>query len=269
MSFREIYSFSPFLALYSVILAFVTGACMGSGLNCIFFRLREKASLFARSRCPHCGHTLGLRDLFPLFSYIFLRGKCRFCREKIASRYLFIELAFALCYTGLFCTLGVSRRLLEYILLFTLLLLSSLSDITTMEVPDLFPLLEAGVFALFLLTYPHPLERLLWGLLSALVYGGGILLLSLLADKVYKKESFGGADIKLIAVLGLYFGMKEMLFLVIISAIIGIIFACAAKAGLAEEFPFIPSLTAGAFITLLWGEKFITWYLHLFNLHNH
>lgn len=270
MTLREIYDFSPLLAVYSLVLLFFTGACMGSFTNCLQLRLQNKSgSVFGRSACPACSHTLGLLDLFPVFSYLFLRGKCRYCREKISPRYFAVEVVFGLCYAGLLADLGFGFRLLEYLLLFTLLGASSLCDLTTFEVPDSLAIAEAAAFLVFSLTYPNPIERILWGLLAALVYGGGVLALSLLADKIYQKDTLGGADIKLIAVLGLYFGMSKMLFLVIISAIIGIIFAYLAKAGLAKEFPFIPSLAAGAFVTLLFGEPFIGWYLGLFHMHVH
>lgn len=264
----NIFYFPTYLTAYILILMFIIGACMGSFINCIQLRLTNKSgSILGRSSCPGCGHKLGLFELFPVFSYIFLGGKCRHCKEKISPRYLCVELIFGAFYTAFPAVFGISYQALEYLILFTLLGASSLCDITTFEVPDSLAVIEAVVFLLFAFTYPEPWVRIKTGLLGALIYGGGILLLSLAADKIYKRDTLGGADIKLIAVLGLYFGPVKMLFLVILSCLIGIVVAMIVKAGFGKEFPFIPAIALGAFVTAIAGEPIIRWYLGLFHIH--
>ncbi len=262
--------FSAPWVVYSLFMAFIIGACVGSFTNCVQLRLQNKSgSIFGRSQCPNCSHTLGVLDLFPVFSFVFLRGKCRYCKAKISPRYLAVEVVFGLCYAVLLAAFGFRWITLEYLLLFTLMGAASLSDISTFEVPDLLILAQAVVFFVFVVSHPDPLQRLISGAISALVFGGAILVISLIADKVFKKDSLGGADIKQIAALGLYFTMPQMLFLVIVSAIVGIVAALIAKAGLKKEFPFIPSLTVGALITATVSQPFIDWYLGLFYVEEH
>ncbi len=257
--------FNPLFAAYLIFLAFFAGACAGSFVNCAVIRLTNKSgSLFGRSRCPDCGHPLGILDLFPVFSYIFLRGKCRYCREKISPRYLLAELCFGACWGVLFAVFGFSRLTLEYILMMTLLCAESLSDIESFEVPNSLHIALIANFALFLFTHDEPLKRLIWGAAAFIIFGAGMLILSLIADKIYKKETLGGADIKLFAVLGLYFGPGKMLFLLIISCIAGLLLTFVTKKSLGSVVPFIPSITLGAFITVLAADPFIEWYMGLF-----
>ena len=262
----SIFYFNPLLAAYMLLLMFFIGACMGSFVNCIQIRLSTRSgSIFGRSECPSCGHRLGVLDLLPILSWIFLGGKCRYCKSRISPRYVIVEAVFGLIYSGLLARFGLSWLTLEYILLFTVLAAASLSDISTMTVPDWLHIAGAAVFLVFLAAHSEPLIRLRDGALGAVIYGGGVLAISLIADKIYKKDTLGGADIKIFAVLGLFFGPVKMLLLIILSCIIGLILALIAKAGLGKEFPFIPSITAAAYIVALCGDGVIGWYLGLFS----
>ena len=267
----SIFYFSPIFAAYMLVLAFILGACIGSFVNCIEWRIHnKKGSILGRSNCPNCGHKLGFFDLIPIFSYIFLGGKCRYCKEKISFRYLGVELVFGAAFAGILAYFGLSWQTLEYLILFAILLAAALSDIVTFEVPDTLHILAVVNFLAFLVTHEDPLNRLLWGVIAGLVYGAVLLIISLVADKVYKKDTMGGADIKLIAVLGLYFGLKSMLFLLILSCIVGLILAMIFKAGWQREFPFIPAIVLSAYICIFIAVPFINWYLGLFHLdHNH
>jgi leader peptidase (prepilin peptidase)/N-methyltransferase len=107
--------------------------------------------------------------------------------------------------------------------------------------------------------------RILMGLIPAIVFGGGLLILSLVMDKILKRDSMGGGDIKLMAVLGLYFSAPECLLLLIIACVVGIVVARVMMS--VEEdapFPFGPALSVAAYITLLIGQQITHWYLSLF-----
>lgn len=253
------------MSAYLLFLAFVAGACAGSFTNCAVIRLSNKSgSLFGRSRCISCGHSLGFFDLIPVFSYIFLRGKCRYCRARLSPRYLAVELCFGAGWCGILAVFGLSWQTLEYILMFTLLCAEALSDIETFEVSNWLHIALAVIFSIFLPTHTEPIKRLMSGLLGLLLYGGGILIISLIADKIYKKDTLGGADIKLFGILGLYFGPLKMLFVVILSCISGLIVAAIAKKGLGKEIPFIPSITFAAWVCALFSDPVIEWYIGLF-----
>lgn len=260
----SIFLLPPLLSVYLLVMAFLIGACTGSFVNCIVIRLCEKTgSIFGRSECPKCGHRLGVFDLFPVFSYIFLRGKCRYCKDHVSFRYLAVELIFGAGYAGLLAVFGLSWLTLEYILLFTVTAAGSLTDIEALEVPDIIHIAAAAVFAAFIFTHGDPLGRLISGLAGLAIYGGGMLAFSLVADKIYKKETLGGADIKLFGVLGLFFGPVKMLLLLILSCLFGLVGAALTKAGLGEEFPFIPAIVLGAYITALFADPIIGWYFGL------
>lgn len=259
--------FFPLPAIIGLLaLSFIAGACMGSFVNCIQLRIKDKKSVLGRSECPNCGHRLGFFELIPVFSFIFLRGKCKNCKAKISPRYFAVELSFGLLWALAVVFFGWQWLTLEYLILFTVLAAESLWDFDIFEVPDTLHIIAAVNFLIFLPTHPEPLSRLLWGLVTGLIYGGALLLLSLVADKVFKKDSIGGADIKLVAVLGLYFGWKSMLLLIILSCIFGLLLSLIFKAGLQKEFPFIPALCLSAVICSVCADPLINWYIGLFAL---
>ncbi len=250
------------LWIYVLVLAFLCGACAGSFVNCAADRYAAKQSIFrGRSHCPVCGHTLGILDLFPIFSYIFLRGKCRHCGAKIPVRCLITELCGGLLFLTAAMRFGVSFQTLEYCLLFAALFAVALIDFDTMEIPDGIHLFGIFVFLVFLPAYPSPQERLMEGLLGALVFGGGMLAVSLIMDAILKRDSLGGGDIKLFAVLGLFNGVWRGLFHLILSCLTGILLYVLARQK--NEFPFGPAICIAAWVTALVGQEIIDLYLSI------
>lgn len=250
------------LWIYVLVLAFLCGACAGSFVNCAAERYAAKQSIFrGRSHCPVCGHTLGILDLFPIFSYIFLRGKCRHCGAKIPVRCLLTELCGGLLFLTAAMRFGVSFQTLEYCLLFAALFAVALIDFDTMEIPDGIHLFGIFVFLVFLPAYPSPQERLMEGVLGALVFGGGMLAVSLIMDAILKRDSLGGGDIKLFAVLGLFNGVWRGLFHLIISCLTGILVYVLARQK--NEFPFGPAICIAAWVTAIVGQEVIDLYLSI------
>jgi len=90
--------------IYSFV--FLLGLCIGSFLNCFIYRLEENKTMAGRSFCPQCKHTLSWLDLFPVFSFIFLGGKCRYCHKKISIQYLLAELATGGIFLAVFFAVG-------------------------------------------------------------------------------------------------------------------------------------------------------------------
>ena len=252
------------MALYLLFIAFVCGACAGSFVNCAALRhvTGEKLSR-GRSRCPKCGHVLGVLDLFPLFSWLFLRGKCRYCGAKVSARYPLTELVLALAWASCAAVFGLSPETLETCLLFSILLAVALIDLDSMEIPNGLLIAGAAVFIAFLLFHEDPLRRLIGGLIGGVALGGALLVISLVMDKVLGRESLGGGDIKLFALLGLFTGLAVGLLLVILACFIGLIFAWAGKAK-GRPFPFGPAVALAAWPALLAGQWAVDWYLSLF-----
>ena len=124
----------------------------------------------------------------------------------------------------------------------------------------------AAVWLIFL-----PLTGLGWpaarsGLIAGLAFGGGLLGISLLMDRILKRDSLGGGDITLFAVLGLYLGVVGTLFMTVLACLLGLLFAVLrrGRTGGGEPFPFGPAIAAAGAAMLLWGEPLIHWYLSLF-----
>ena len=218
-----------------------------------------------RSRCPKCNHVLSAKDLIPLISWISTKGKCRYCGESISRRYPVTEMVMAVCSVLCLLCCDYSLLCLRNWLFVCCLFLISLVDLDSMEIPDGALIASVIIWGVFLIFLPEPLKNLKEGLISALVFGGGVLLISLFLDKILQKETLGGGDVKLIAVSGLYLGLAGNLFMVFLACIIGLVLMpVLKKMGDNEEFPFGPSIAASTFIMLLCGNPLVNWYLSLF-----
>ena len=254
---------TPFLTVYCCVLAALLGACMGSFLNCMAWRVVHGESVLrGRSHCDACGHVLGARDLVPIVSYFASGGRCRYCGAKLSSRHVWGEVIGAAVFVSLLLHYDISLRLLEAWLLASILLACSFADLEGYIIPDRF--LAAGVvlFAVTLLIEPEPFRRLADGLLGGVGVGGGLLLLSLYMDKRLKRETLGGGDIKLLFLTGLFFGWKANLLCLTLACVAGIVWGLAGKRR-GEAIPWGPSIALGAWVTALAGEPFIRWYLSL------
>ncbi len=261
----SIYEYTPIL-IYFVLLAAVLGASLGSFLNCAAWRIVHGESfLKGRSHCTTCGHALGFLDLIPVLSWVFLKGKCRYCGEKIPARYPLTELFFAA--VSVLCLLRFDLTVLclrNYIFLCCLFLLT-LTDIEDMMIPDGCHIVSVIAW---IVTFPFLFDGFGDGvshIIAAVVYGGGLLAVSLILDRVLGRESLGGGDIKLFAVTGLYIGLIGTLFVMIIACLAGLLFNAVRAKGEQETkaFPFGPWIAGAAALMLLFGDPLINWYIGL------
>ena len=252
------------------------GLIFGSFLNCTAMRLvRGEDFVRGRSHCPHCGHELTAIELIPVISFVIQRGRCRHCKEKISIRYITAEITFALLSLGLYLNLVLTPGMgLEQILIFFrnwiftgCLFLVTLTDLENCEIYDgvlLFGFINFLVFGVVCVVMKMVDYRfLVLAVLAALGVGAVMLIISIIMDKVLKKESLGGGDIKLFAVLGLYLGFYGSYELVILSCVLGLVFVGIRRLIKPEafpEFPFGPAIALGGYILLI-AEKYITaWY---------
>lgn len=256
------FDYLPFAAkLYILALVFLFGAVMGSALNCLAYRMvHKKKWAKGRSICPHCHHVLGPKDLIPVLSYLLLKGKCRYCGAKLEKRYVLTEAFLGLVFVSLVLCYGLTVHTAVYAVLCACLFALSLVDLDIQIIPHRFLVIPAAVQLVHLALHGHFLS----GILPAVIFGGGLLAVSLIMDKVLKKETMGGGDIKLMALLGLYFSIPECLLLLILACAFGIVIAMILKAKAGTAFPFGPALSLAAWVTLLVGHPIIHWYLGLF-----
>ena len=250
------------MTVYFAVVSFILGSVFGSFINCFAWRITHHESILkGRSHCAVCGHTLGALDLVPIFSWLLLKGKCRYCGEKISPRYMLTELFLGTAFLLCFLVVGFSWETLRLMALSVALLGLSLVDLEIQEIPNGFIIYGIALWAVTLPLLPEPIKALWQGLLSGFLIGGGILLISLIMDKVLKKESLGGGDVKLLFMVSLYMSPLAALFNVVLACVLGLLFVAALKR---EKIPFGPSISLASFVTILVGEKFAAWYLGLF-----
>ncbi|MBU9745965.1 prepilin peptidase [Lachnospiraceae bacterium ASD3451] len=249
------------------ILIFLFGASLFSFLNVVIYRVPRKISFVGgRSFCPDCRHTLGAPDMFPVLSYLFLRGKCRYCKAHISLRYPLVEILGGL--SSLLCMAvyidwegdlwkGFLRFLTAFALLAVLTVVAFV-DWDTMEIPNGFVLAAAvcGLVSFFAFPETGLLERLI-GVFAVSV---PLLLITLLVP-----GAFGGGDIKLMAACGLYLGWKLCLTAFVAAVLTGGIYGAylllSRKKGRKDHFAFGPFLCAGVVFAMFCGQMLIDWYL--------
>ena len=258
---------SPAILAYFCVFAAILGAVFGSFLNCAAWRIAHgEGFISGHSRCPSCGHSLGIPDLIPLLSWCFLRGRCRYCGEKVSVRYPLTELFFALVTVACLLCGDLSPITLRNWVFLCCLFCLSLVDLESYIIPNgcLLIALLAWIAAL-------PFSGMEWReigmhVLAGIVTSGVILLLSLVMDRVMHKDTMGGGDIKLFAVVGLYLGFASTLFAVMLSCVFGLLFALIRRLLPGEreaQIPFGPSIAAASAVILLFGGPVVDWYFHL------
>ena len=257
--------------IYINVMAAIFGAVFGSFLNCMAWRMVHHESVWkGRSHCVECGHVLGPVDLIPILGYWIRAGKCHYCHAKISPRYMWTELLMAFVFVSFVWKYEISVLTLRYLVLGCILFTLSMIDLDSYCIPNRFiiagivwwavtlPFSGNGIYSMGMEAIVRQVKS---GLFGAAVIGGGLLLLSLLMDQILKKDSLGGGDIKLFFMLELYFGLGAGLFHMILACIVGIFMAAVLKK---NRIPFGPAISLAAWITCLWGNDIVHWYLGLF-----
>lgn len=245
----------PTMFLY--ILVFLYGIIIGSFLNVCICRIPKKENIATvRSHCVSCGEQLKWYDLVPLFSYLALGGRCRRCGDKISVQYPLVEALNGSLYLLVFWRYGFSIDSLLYCFLCSALLVLSVIDFRTYEIP-------LGV-NLFILTLG--LIRVVTDLSDWFSHGIGLLSVSVPLVLIYlvtKGRGIGGGDVKLMAATGLLLGWKLNLLGFLLGCILGsTIHICRMKiAGEGRVLAMGPYLAMGIVVSLIWGEQMIAWYL--------
>lgn len=248
------------LMIIPYLIVFLYGIVIGSFLNVCIYRIPKKESIVrVRSHCMNCGYQLKWYDLVPLFSYLFLGGKCRKCGQKISVQYPLIEALNGGLYVLIFAVCGWSIETLLYCLLCSALITLSVIDLRTYEIP-----LGINLFILAL-----GLIRVITDYTNWLDYGIGLLSVSLFLYLVFlltKGRGIGGGDIKLMAVCGLLLGWKNTILAFVLGCIIGsivhLIRMKLTKAG--HQLAMGPYLSVGVMIAALWGGQMIQWYFRFY-----
>lgn len=245
------------------IFVFLYGIVLGSFLNVCIYRLPKGESIVSvGSHCMNCNHKLKWYDLFPLFSWIFLRGKCRYCGARISPQYPIVELTNGVLYVVTVVLCGWNWDSLLWCLLLSALLVIAVIDHRTMLIPggaDAF-IAVLGVIHLFL----H-LQNWFYYVLGAAGMGVFLLLIAVVFKKVTGKSGLGYGDIELMVCAGLCIGWGHGLLALIVGSVLGSVIegirmAATKKNG---KFAFGPYLAAGVATAVLFGDRFFDWYFQL------
>ena len=232
------------------ILVTLFGLLFGSFLNVLIYRIpKEESVVFPSSHCPKCNKDLKWWHNIPVFSWLFLAGKCAFCKEKISFQYPLVELTSAILFALAYYKTGDVTHGVIVGLVFALLLGLSVIDFRYKAVPD-----SLNLSALTLAIFSS--ATLLSNFQNALLFAGGFALLRFYVSFIIKKEALGEADIMIAATIGAMVGIKMGLFVIFLSAIIALpVFIYIKEKD--YEVPFIPFLALALFIVYLFKDTFL------------
>jgi len=239
------------------------GTIIGSFINCLSWRLIEKKKMvFERSECPKCGVKLKWWENVPIFSFLVLKGKCRYCGIKIPLNYLLTELAGGLLFVAVFYfnnglqVIAPIKMFFEFFIV-SVLLFVFLHDILYKEI------LPGAIWLSIIITliYHFFIGADIWS-----VGLGGLLGFSFFALQYFvsKGKWIGGGDVRLGLFLGLLLGWQltvvALLFSYWAGAIVGVSLIIAKKSKMNSEIPFGTFLVVGTLIAMYWGKNIIRWY---------
>jgi len=223
----------------------IFGILIGSFLNVVIYRIPKGESIvFPASKCQSCHTPLKWYHNVPIFSWLFLRGKCGFCSEKISAQYPIVELLTGIIAVSLFYKLGLVWQLPIIFTVFCLLLALVMIDFKYMEIPDNLNLLA---LALAVIT-----PTFLMDIQNALLAVGGMTLLRYYLSFFLNKEAMGEGDIIVAGTMGALLGFPGFLYALFIAAIVALIPSLMAKD---TQVPFVPFLIIGTFIAYMFDTQ--------------
>ncbi|MGL5034617.1 MAG: prepilin peptidase [Microcystaceae cyanobacterium] len=261
------------VTLFVLPFVLVFGASVGSFLNVVAYRLPAGLSLIhPPSRCPQCFHPLGKTENVPVLGWLWLRGKCRWCKTPISSRYPIVEGITGLLFGGIFGQFGWTAQTIGYWILSSWLLALTLIDWDTMTLPAV--LTKSGLILglLFQGFIGWQQGNLALGLFSGIM--GAVLglwlfdLVRVTGTMWLGQEAMGDGDPKLAAMIGGWLGSPLLLVAAFLAfgfgAIAGGLGMILGRLNKRQGFPFGPFLAIGGLGSLLWGEQLIKLYLQTF-----
>ncbi len=234
---------------------FILGLLFGSFYYCMGVRLSNNESLIhPSSHCDFCNHRLGILDLIPIFSFVFLKGKCRYCQKKLPLDSLLFELLTGLLFSFSYVKFHFSYEF--FILLSSLVVLIFITDFKYMIILDS-PLIVSVVITFILKCFYFNFNVAL----ISLGHGLGMFLTMLAIGKfgtlVFKKESLGGGDIKFSFVMGMVLTYKFSMVALILSTFLALPYAIASMyLSKAHEVPYGPFLVSSVFLVFYFFDKF-------------
>ena len=265
-----------FLTAYIATIIFVFGTVIGSFLNVLIYRLPIGMDFkVGKSMCTTCKHSLAWYDLFPLFSWIFLGGKCRYCKDKISARYPIVEALNGIMYVLIYLFLsggnaikGLNLSLLGYMIVASCLIVTAWIDFEHQIIPDsmwisifvggIFIVIDAAINGRF------TKEFIISKVIGLFAVSGFFFLIGVISKGAW----MGGGDVKLMAAAGFVLGWKAVIVSLFLGAFVGVLFSIVrklvAKKEMSGVIPFGPFLAIGIAVSLFVGENILNLYLNMF-----
>jgi leader peptidase (prepilin peptidase)/N-methyltransferase len=265
---------------------FIFGAIIGSFLNVVILRIppllehdwrcqcqellgveagedeRPPGIIVSRSKCPKCGHQIRSYENVPIFSYLFLRGKCSACKVRISARYPLVELTTAILFVVTIWHFGPNLQGLTALLLTSFLVAMAGIDIDHQLLPDnlTLPLMWAGIGLSFWTVHSDLASSVMGAIFGYLSLWGIYHLFRLLTGK----EGMGYGDFKLLAALGAWMGWQMLPLIILLSsvvgAVVGLLLMATGRLKRDNPMPFGPFIAAAGWIAFIWGEQIIQFY---------
>ena len=247
----------------SYIIVFILGSIWGSFSNVCIHRLPDNKSVSrGRSYCPSCKKQIRWYDNIPIFSYVFLKAKCRDCSAKINVKYLLVELICALNFVWFFYLFGTSLTTLLFFILTIFFVIIFFIDLKHFIIPNelTFPLMAIGLLKSFdpnlnQYLFPNFLNSLIGGVAGYII----IWMIIFIYKRLRNKEGMGLGDAKLLSAIGFWFGWISIPFILFFSSFIALVLAIPSlinkSKNLSSQIPFGPYLILGCLLYLLLLEK--------------
>lgn len=242
----------------------ILGLVIGSFLNVCIYRIpREESIAYPPSHCTNCNHKLTPIDLVPVLSYLFLRGRCRYCKEKISIRYPAIEFLNSVLYLIIYLKFGLTIIAAKYCILASILIVIGMIDYDTQFVFTSTTIFGGIVGIAFLAIQAFVYD---YGIIDFIL--GGLIGFGLIGCIVFLTKGMGEGDIEIAAICGLFLGVKGVLIglfiAIILGGIIGIIILALKLKNAKEKIAFGPCIAIGSLISMVWGVKMLEYYCNLF-----
>ena len=248
------------------IFIFIFGAVFGSFFNVCISRIPLKESLLTESHCPNCGKAIKYHNNIPIFSWLFLKGKCSDCGQPISITYFLVELITPLLFMFIFYVNGsrFSITFFSQIIFASFAIIIAFIDLKNQIIPDVLsiPLLFIGLIFGFL-------QNNINGLFESFIGGAtGFLLFLIVSEfysKVRKKEALGGGDIKIMAAIGAFSGWMGVLAITFLASVFALIILVMVKHDPEKHFPFGPFLVSASLFYLIGGRFLENLYMKFFD----
>ena len=240
------------MTIFISIFMFIMGTVFGSFYNVVGYRLPKGESIvFPPSHCPKCNHKLTFFELIPILSYVFQKGKCKKCHQKISLFYPIFEALTGILFVLSYLSYGLSYELIIVLTFISMMIIIVVSDYNYLIIPDSV-LIIFGSLLLIEILLINGLNAALLALLDGILAFITMFLLKKLGDFIFKKESMGGGDIKLLFLFGMVLSYPIAILSIFVGSLIGLPIALLILYKKKDHvIPFGPFLAAGATLLLL------------------